>query len=810
MKISFFSKIFLTFTFFAFSLLGILFLVFYNFYYSYSKEEDIKKSEFILKEQENLFKNFLKKYDEKVILIESIISNFNNNDEIINFIENIIFQDKNISSFKVINLSAKESLKVLNIPDNKSEVLEYSQLRNLFATNYFKNMRSLNYKEIYHYSINDNSNSMNFVIRSKENFYSIKIDLNEIFQNIMNKYPKKIFIANNYNDYINSAIPNDLNKNEHIIKKIEIEDDISFTFLIQLDKEFEEDFIANYKKVLSSPVVVSLFILSFIFSLIITYLLNKRLDINKAEFIKNENNILELNERDKIIDRYIMSMEIYPNREIKDLSSSLAYFLGFSKNELVGHDYRFLLKKDFRHVDFIKSEIGINNKTYIFDEFEGVKKSGESFFFKVYTEGIFKGSTLDYYSLICEDITDKKRVENLYLGLNIQVDEYDAIFQNVDSGVALLSKEGNFLKLNKNICDILGYGSGQLLNMNSLDLISEQSKDVFQKLLNSLEELGSISKIEQIFITKDKTPIHLEVSLTLISYTNKIVFVLNKLEDKIKLKELNSSLEQRIKEELEKSKAKDKIHLQEQIKNAKLSYIGSMAAGIVHEINTPLTYIKGNLELMQYDIQDLPASDIKDRMLYDSNKMKEGITRLANIIESMREMSQSTKEVKEVVNIYSTLITALTMAYNKSKQISKIFLNDKLFDIDNIDKNGYIFNSKVQKQRLEQVWVIILNNALDELIKIEDYEKRAINISIFEDENNIVIKFKDTAGGINKDIINDIFEPFVSLKEQGGMGVGLNIAKKIIDEQNGEIKAYNHDNGAVFEVVLKKFEEDLV
>lgn len=196
-----------------------------------------------------------------------------------------------------------------------------------------------------------------------------------------------------------------------------------------------------------------------------------------------------------------MSMEIYPNREIKDLSSSLAYFLGFSKNELVGHDYRFLLKKDFRHVDFIKSEIGINNKTYIFDEFKGVKKSGESFFFKVYTEGIFKGSTLDYYSLICEDITDKKRVENLYLGLNIQVDEYDAIFQNVDSGVALLSKEGNFLKLNKNICDILGYGSGQLLNMNSLDLISEQSKDVFQKLLNSLEELGSISKIEQIFIT---------------------------------------------------------------------------------------------------------------------------------------------------------------------------------------------------------------------------------------------------------------------------------------------------------------------
>ena len=66
------------------------------------------------------------------------------------------------------------------------------------------------------------------------------------------------------------------------------------------------------------------------------------------------------------------------------------------------------IKKDFRHVDFIKSEIGINNKTYIFDEFEGVKKWGK-FFLQSLCRRYFKGSTLDYYSLICEDITDKKK-----------------------------------------------------------------------------------------------------------------------------------------------------------------------------------------------------------------------------------------------------------------------------------------------------------------------------------------------------------------------------------------------------------------
>ncbi|MBD3828986.1 MAG: GHKL domain-containing protein, partial [Arcobacter sp.] len=272
--------------------------------------------------------------------------------------------------------------------------------------------------------------------------------------------------------------------------------------------------------------------------------------------------------------------------------------------------------------------------------------------------------------------------------------------------------------------------------------------------------------------------------------------------------ELNQNLEQRINQEVEKSIQKDKLHQQEQIKNAKLTSIGSLAAGIAHEINTPLTYIKGNLELMSYDIMDLPQSEIKERMSYDSEKMKEGLNRIANIVESMREMSQSSKEIKEKTNIYSTLITSLTMAYNRSRQVCRIYLNEKLFDIDSLNKNEFIFCSKVQKQRIEQVWIIVINNALDELIKIDDYEKRVLNIFLFEEKDEIVVKFKDSAGGIKEDILEDIFEPFVSSKEHSGMGVGLNIAKKIVDEQDGNIKAYNEDNGAVFEIRLKACEEE--
>ena len=60
--------------------------------------------------------------------------------------------------------------------------------------------------------------------------------------------------------------------------------------------------------------------------------------------------------------------------------------------------------------------------------------------------------------------------------------------------------------------------------------------------------------------------------------------------------------------------------------------------------------------------------------------------------------------------------------------------------------------SNIQKQRIEQIWIIIINNALDELVKIEDYENRELKIDILEEKNNILVRFKDNAGGLNKEI----------------------------------------------------------
>lgn len=795
MKVSFYIKLFIAFVIFAILLLGFSSFAFNNFYTFHNEKKHKEQNYNILNHQEDIFKTYLKNYDEKLWLLKNTLSNFKDEEKKIEFLKIFLKEDKNIKLFKIVSLDANEKLKIEKQNDDIN-IYKPNQLKRIFTSSYYKDIRVLKNREILHYI--SSSSTIKFILRNEDSFYILKIDLKEIFSKIYNNFSIKTVVFDSSEK---------LNK-DFFYKEIFINEKQYYTFVLQDILTNKDNYIKDYYE---SVIVIGFcmaLLLSLLFSEPIAKLNKKVEEENKKLDLDIKQNFLELNENQRVIDKHIMFVRLDKNYMIIDSSEAFCYFLGFSKGELIGHSYEILIHKDMKIKERIKILKYLKNKKSYIAEIKGNKKDGEVFWINLFIEAIFEKEQIVGYTIICTDITNKKKIEELYIDLNNQVEQDNAIFESVNSGIALINLEGEFIKSNKTFNKFLGYENSELLQMNCIDIINPDSKNLLKKILKEVEDIGNILNLEKIFIRKDGTPIHLELSLSLLSDHKHLVFVVNSLEDKRKLQELNQHLEEKINQEVEKSIQKDKLHQQEQIKNAKLTSIGSLAAGIAHEINTPLTYIKGNLELMSYDIMDLPKSEIQERMKFDSEKMKEGINRIANIVESMREMSQSSKEVKESINIYATLITSLTMAYNRSRQVAKIFLNDKLFDIDSINKNEFVFCSKVQKQRIEQVWIIVINNALDELVKIDDYEKRALNIILFEEENEIVIKFKDSAGGIKQEILEDIFEPFISSKEHSGMGVGLNIAKKIVDEQEGIIKAYNEDLGAVFEIRLKKCEEE--
>ena len=264
-------------------------------------------------------------------------------------------------------------------------------------------------------------------------------------------------------------------------------------------------------------------------------------------------------------------------------------------------------------------------------------------------------------------------------------------------------------------------------------------------------------------------------------------------QKKSELEEMNFNLEAKVQEMLEN-----------RIEDIKLASIGQMAAGMTHELNTPVSFMKSNLELLKLDVDELENNyNIKQSMLETINTLNHGISRLRSIIDTTREISKKGGKIKETQNLYNSIIFALRMVFNRSKHLMPIYINDVEFTLDlSEDFESYMVD--IVKEHLEQVWIIILNNACDEFENSNlEFANRKLDISIFIEEGYVITKFKDNAGdGIKEAILEKVFDPFQSTKVGSGMGIGLNIAKDIIEQHNGAISAYNENNCAVFEVKL--------
>ncbi|MDD2639398.1 MAG: PAS domain S-box protein [Arcobacteraceae bacterium] len=854
MRVPFYIKIFLAFMLFSFILLLLFTLLFKNFYEMdlVKKEHQNIKESLILKQQ--IFDEYIASINTQMMAIHDskifneFMQNKTNEDEMVDFFKLMMQSNNDVIQMKILSFTGKEIIRV-NKTSQGLQKVSADELQNKIMQDYCKEVRALQTGEMWYSNFDVNKERgeisypitfvMRFVLKTHKGFLSVVVNVNHILDKIHKVYSHNSFIVDNEGNFIlhkdakyhwskyfisNQTLYKLYNKEakqiltsdsvvteEFMSQRIYINSQDYMIVLTQFDKNAYESYFKTFKEYFLTLLIVGFIIaviLALIFSEPIAKLNKKTEEDNKNLDLTIKKNSEELLESLNIIDKHVMSIRMDKEGIITEVSSAFCDFSGFSKGELLGHHHKMLV-----HPDMSKEEydglwkILKQGKTF-FTELKGIKKDGGFYWVESHIEPIFdEYGDIIGFNAIRNNITDKKIIENLYSDINYQVQQYNAIFQNAHSGIGLIDLQGNFKKVNFMFSELLGYSSSELLQMSCFDIVHKNSKNFLHKIFIEAQEIGSISNIEKIFMHKEGMSIHLEMSLNLLPDKNYFVVVVNSLEDKRKLQELNQNLELRIKEEVQKSRQKDQLHQQEQIENIKLKSIGSLAAGITHEINTPLTYVKGNFEMMGYDIEDLPPSEIKTRMQEDSLRIKEGINRIANIVESMREISQSSNEAKEKVNIYSTIITALTMTYNRSKQISRIYLNHKLFNIDDINKNELQFMCEVQKQRVEQVWiVIIINNALDELAHCEDYEKRVLNIFIEEQNEEIVISFEDNAGGIKPEILKTLFEPFISSKTHSGMGVGLNISKKIIEHQNGKIMAFNKNNGAVFEVRLKKCE----
>ena len=218
---------------------------------------------------------------------------------------------------------------------------------------------------------------------------------------------------------------------------------------------------------------------------------------------------------------------------------------------------------------------------------------------------------------------------------------------------------------------------------------------------------------------------------------------------------------------------------------AKLATMGEMMANITHQWKQPLN----ELSLILYKMKKLANSE--------EGEFMGAYERAMQII---KYMADTTDDFSSFLNP-NTLSQEFSLAdaARASIQIVKGVMKKEGVHIG----LEVLADSKIcgHKNRLMQVIINLLNNAKDAL-NLKKIEDKNIKISIDSDDKFAYISVQDNGGGIDESVMDKIFKPYFSTKNNKSTGIGLYMSKQIVEQFNAEITASNSDGGACFSIKL--------
>ncbi len=253
------------------------------------------------------------------------------------------------------------------------------------------------------------------------------------------------------------------------------------------------------------------------------------------------------------------------------------------------------------------------------------------------------------------------------------------------------------------------------------------------------------------------------------------------------LEELNSFLEKKIADEVLKNRDKDAM----MFKQMRLAQMGEMISMIAHQWRQPLSTISAIASSLKLD---LILGEIDESVLHQSlDKISKHTGYLSNTIDDFRNFFNPNK-LKEVRDLDVIIEQAVAIIAASFKQKSIQFTQSV-----HLSKKVEIFSNE-----LMQVLLNILKNAQD-AFNDKNIDSPLISLRAYEDEYESFIEIADNAGGINEEVIEHIFDPYFSTKdEKNGTGLGLYMSKIIIEEHcGGKISVSNTKEGCQFKISIE-------
>jgi len=399
------------------------------------------------------------------------------------------------------------------------------------------------------------------------------------------------------------------------------------------------------------------------------------------------------------------------------------------------------------------------------------------------------------YEAVQQELAERKRAEE---ALRRSEERYRAVAETAIAGIGIADSEENLTLVNPAFAKMLGYTQDELTGMNLSQLLDQGEIARYQELTQVGRERVS-SCYETTLRRKDGKALNMLVSASPLtvsdgSFEGSLAVVLDITERKA---------------------------LEMQLAQAqKLEAIGQLAAGIAHEINTPIQYVGDNTRFLQDSFADMSGLVEKYHCLLEAARVGsappelvaavekaideadmeylseeipvaiqqslEGIARVAKIVRAMREFSHPGVEEKTTTDINKAIESTITVARNEWKYVAEM----------ETDFDSELPLVLCLPGEFNQVILNLLVNAAHAIADVvgdgsEGKEpalspKGTITVSTHCDGDWAKVRISDTGMGIPEEVRPRIFDPFFTTKEVGkGTGQGLAIAHNVVVEKHG-------------------------
>ncbi|KAB8039677.1 PAS domain S-box protein [Silvanigrella paludirubra] len=506
-------------------------------------------------------------------------------------------------------------------------------------------------------------------------------------------------------------------------------------------------------------------------------------DITDIKILENQNNKIQTSYRIIFENAPIGMTQLNSNYEFISANPKFCNLLEYSEDELKKKNIFEVTHPD----DKEKTKDAANKfidkmSTNNFIEKRYLTKTGKIIWVKIYTETFFDNNLKDYIFIsTVEDVTNIKEsqieMEKIQKALFESQSLLKLTLDYLPGAVSSKNKEGKYNFINKKFKFDFNIPQGDITQKSDFDIFPKEVAEGFRN--NDLTILNTRSLLNfkrQIPNYKGNICVYDIYMFPVINTDYQIVSITTILYDITEKIELEKSLL------LEKEKVNH---------NSRLASLGEMAAGIVHEINNPLTIIDGNIKMLEI---------LKDNPIKFSEKLKsmeKASERIIKIIRGLRKFSRSNYQNEYRLELFSEILNeVLIMIEEKAKQS---FVQLKL----DIAPNIFIFCNLIE---IEQVIVNLLNNAID---AIQNLEEKWVKINLFKNKGQAILQIIDSGNGISKESEEKIFQPFFTTKAIGeGTGLGLAIVKGILEQHKASIHLNHNFKNTCFEIFFPLNNED--